>query len=233
MSPHPLDNPVWHSLTSAHASFAIRNGNAARYPRPLAPFIAVGVADEQAGQQLAQLIEEGESAFLVGLAPPMPPGLHIKHQALIVQMVCDSRLDSIPGPGITPLSTAHRDDMLALIALVYPGYFRARTPELGNYLGIYCDGMLAAMAGERMHLDGYQEISAVCTHPDFQGRGLARQLVVALVNQIHERGDIPFLHTEDDNLRARALYERLGFKLRSSVPIWNIQTQTNARSAST
>lgn len=233
MSPHPLDNPVWHSLTSVHAGFAIRNGNAARYPRALAPFIAVGIADEQAGQQLLPLVEEDETAFLVGLAPPLPPGLKIKHQASIVQMVCDSRLDTVSGPEITTLSATHRDDMLALIALVYPGYFRARTPELGNYLGIYCDGRLAAMAGERMHLEGYQEISAVCTHPDFQGRGLARQLVVALVNQIHDRGDIPFLHTEHDNLRARSLYERMGFTLRSSISIWGIQSRGNHPSPST
>ena len=225
MSPHPLDNPVWHSLASVHAGLAIRNGNTARYPRALAPFIAVGAADEQAGLQLAPLVEPDETAFLVGIAPPMPPGLQITHEASIVQMVCDSRLDTLPGPEITALSAAHRDDMLALIALVYPGYFRARTPELGNYLGIYCDGRLAAMAGERMHLQGYQEISAVCTHPDFQGRGLARLLVAALVNQIHDRGDIPFLHTEHDNLRARALYERLGFKLRNSIPIWSIQSR--------
>jgi hypothetical protein len=65
--------------------------------------------------------------------------------------------------------------MIALTDLVFPGFFRPRTLEMGSYLGIYDGRRLAAMAGERMRLDGYQELSAVCTHPDYTGRGYAQR----------------------------------------------------------
>jgi predicted GNAT family acetyltransferase len=57
-----------------------------------------------------------------------------------------------------------------------------------------------------------REISGVCTHPDFQGRGLAQRLVLKLVRRQMQRGEIPFLHVMRENARARALYERMGFR---------------------
>jgi len=47
--------------------------------------------------------------------------------------------------------------------------------ELGRYFGVIENGRLAAMAGERMGMPGFREVSAVCTHPDFLGRGLAQK----------------------------------------------------------
>lgn len=107
--------------------------------------------------------------------------------------------------------------------LVYPEFFRRRTPELGRYLGVYQQGRLVAMAGERMRLDGYQEISAICTHPEFTGRGYAARLTTELVNASLQRGSIPFLHVGSHNTRARALYERLGFRERIDVGLWSVQ----------
>ena len=76
-------------------------------------------------------------------------------------------------PEIVPLGERERADALALTALVYPHYFRPRTMELGRYFGMYVDGRLAAMVGERLGAPDMREMSAICTHPDFRGRGLA------------------------------------------------------------
>jgi predicted GNAT family acetyltransferase len=75
------------------------------------------------------------------------------------------------------------------------------------------------MAGERMHVRGYTELSGVCTHPDFRGRGLARRLSAVVCAGIEARGETPFLHAWKDNRPAIALYEKLGFLLRAEVNV--------------
>ena len=108
---------------------------------------------------------------------------------------------------------------LALTALVYPHYFRARTMDLGRYFGVYADGRLAAMIGERLGDAGHRELSAICTHPDFLGRGLAGRLTTWIANDVLAAGRVPFLHVSHENARAKSLYERLGFRLRRDNPI--------------
>lgn len=223
MKSHPLDNPVWHSLTSHHAPLSVMNGHAGRYPAEVAPFVAVDSDDTQAAEQLCRLVDIGESVYIVGLAPPLASGWRIEQQTTVAQMVCSARIDPGTGPRMMPLSEKHRADMLALTALVFPGFFRARTIEMGRYLGIYADTTLAAMAGERMSMDGYQEISAVCTHPDFLGRGFAVRLVAAISNASIDRGLTPFLHVSHENVRAKSLYERMGFVDRATLPLWSLQ----------
>jgi ribosomal protein S18 acetylase RimI-like enzyme len=222
MTAHLLDNPIWSSLTTKHASFAVIQGNARRYPPQVAPFAAVTEPDAQALSQLESLINGGESVYLVGVAPRFGAGWRVESAFPIPQLVCDEPAVVRAGPDPVPLTEAQRSDMLALTALVFPGFFRARTVEMGRYIGIYHGRVLAAMAGERMRLDGYQEISAVCTHPEFIGRGYAQRLVALLVNAVLERGDTPFLHTHRDNTRALALYDHLGFKIRADVMLWHV-----------
>jgi predicted GNAT family acetyltransferase len=108
-------------------------------------------------------------------------------------------------------------DMLALVEQTKPGPFFQRTIEMGTYLGIRHDGRLVAMAGERLHLTGWTEISAVCTAPDFRGHGLAGRLVRDLVHQIRGRDETPFLHSAATNTNAIRLYEAMGFRLRREV----------------
>lgn len=216
---HALDNPVWESLISRHAALARRAGNAARYPSDTAPFVAVGVADRSAAAQLASLVEVGEQVLFVGVTPPLDAGWTIEPEVLIAQMTCDARLPVTDGPPIVELLPDKVDDMLALTALVYPFYFRPRTVTMGRYFGIYDGGTLAAMAGERMRFDGHQEISAVCTHPDYTGRGHAQRLVATLTNDILDGGRVPFLHVAHQNVRAKALYERLGYTMRADIPL--------------
>jgi len=220
---HPLDNPVWESLKSRHASFARMRGGAGRYPPEVAPFVAVGSPAPDASGDLAELVAEGEPILFVGPCPELGSGWSVKAPVPIAQMVCDARLDPITGPEITELSDPQLADMLALTALVYPHYFRPRTPEMGRYLGIYDGKTLAAMAGERMGFDGYQEISAVCTHPDYTGRGYAQRLVAELTNGSFDTGRIPFLHVSNENTRAKSLYERMGYVQRIDIPLWSVR----------
>lgn len=229
MTAHLLDNPIWSSLTTKQSSFAVTRGKAARYPPQVAPFAGVSTADAEALSQLEVVINGGESVYLVGVAPEFGPGWRVESAFPIPQLLCAKPADVRAGPEPVTLTEAHRSDMLALTALVFPGFFRARTVEMGRYIGIYHGRVLAAMAGERMRMDGYQEISAVCTHPEFIGRGYAQRLVALLVNAVLERGDTPFLHTHRDNSRALALYDHLGFKIRSEVMLWSVTRDRTAR----
>jgi len=105
-------------------------------------------------------------------------------------------------------------EMLALTRLTKPGPFGKRTHEMGEYWGIRQNGELIAMAGERLRLPSYTEISAVCTHPDHLGHGHATALISMLIQRIRSRGEQPFLHVRPENTRALQLYERLGFEQR-------------------
>jgi len=109
--------------------------------------------------------------------------------------------------------------MLDLVAITQPGPFGPRTGELGEYFGVIDAGRLVAMAGERMHAGALREISGVCTHPDFQGRGLARRLIERLIRLEVRRNQTPFLHVMRDNIHARGLYERMGFRHHREVAL--------------
>ena len=129
-------------------------------------------------------------------------------------MVCNRR---VRPPGDVDIRALETDiaDMVALAALTHPGPFRSHTYRFGTYLGIRVNGALAAMGGQRMHLPGYREVSAICTHPDFRGRGYARLIVARLVAMIFDEGLKPFLHVQAENTAAQALYATLGFAERA------------------
>ena len=143
-------------------------------------------------------------------------------------MICPAPIDAVDGPEVLALSDAHRADVLALTALVYPHYFRARTMDLGRYFGIYQDGRLAAMIGERLGTDAHQEVSAICTHPDYLGRGYARRLTALLTNDILLQGRLPFLHVSYENVRAKSMYEQLGYRVRVDIPFWSLKRPAGA-----
>jgi ribosomal protein S18 acetylase RimI-like enzyme len=224
MDDSELDNPFWSSLASRHRDLAMRVGDVARFPPAFAPFLGVADAGVDVGSALESLVSPGESVYLLGVAPRhLPGGWRLEALAELAQMVCPARTDSVDGEPIVPLSESNRADVLALTALVYPHYFRARTMELGRYFGIYREGRLAAMIGERLGTDRHQEISAVCTHPDFLGQGHARRLLAWLSNDVLARGRLPFLHVSRDNDRAVRLYEQNGYRLGRTIPFWSLR----------
>ncbi|UJB18108.1 MULTISPECIES: GNAT family N-acetyltransferase [Lysobacter] len=223
MSDHVLDNPIWQSLSTRHRDLALGQGDAARYPASIAPFLGVARHGEAMDPSLAALVPPGDTALLLGRAPRVGPGWELRHMTDLAQMICPDPIAAADAADIVELGPDQRDDVLALTALVYPHYFRPHTMDLGRYFGIYQGDRLAAMAGERMGTHDYTELSAICTHPDFLGRGYARRLLVFLSNDNHARGRIPFLHVSHENPRAIELYERNGYRLRRDIPFWALR----------
>ena len=223
MTAHALDNPIWESLASRHRALALRQGDVARYPAQVAPFLGVPADGTDAAAALGSLVLPGDTALLLGPTPRAASGWELKHLAQLAQMICPARIAEVDGPEIIALSEPHHADILALTARVYPHYFRPRTTDLGRYFGIYRDGRLAAMIGERMGMQGYTEISAVCTHPDCNGRGHARRLLAWLSNDNLDHGRIPFLHVSQQNQRAMRLYARNGYHIRREIAFWSLR----------
>jgi ribosomal protein S18 acetylase RimI-like enzyme len=214
---------LWSALTTAHRNFALTSGGVARYPAEVAPFLATD-RDRASDEALAELVAPDETVFLIGPAPEVPDGWRLESLGEIVPMVFDGPLPAAPAAAITPL-----DDRAAvneLAALVYPHYFRPRTIELGRYFGVVEARRLVAMIGERMAMPGLREISAVCTHPEAIGRGLARALLVYLTADLVARGTQPFLHVSPANERARRLYEQNGYRTRRMIEFTALRRAT-------
>jgi ribosomal protein S18 acetylase RimI-like enzyme len=224
MTSRLLDNPIWSSLTTEQAPLSHGTALAKRYEADVAPFAAVGRSDERSSDDVARIVAPDECVYFVGVPPALDERWTVLTSSRIVQMVWSSEPREVPNPSeIVPLTGRDNADMIALTSAVFPGFFRPRTREMGAYYGIRKGPVLAAMAGERMHLAGHQEISAVCTHPDFVGRGHAAQLVIYVTNLIRGRGVVPFLHVGEANARARELYLRVGFVERALLPMWYVR----------
>jgi ribosomal protein S18 acetylase RimI-like enzyme len=212
-----LDNAVWHALTTTHAMFAEGTGRARRYPADVSVFGAVDSFDDESWADLATVTgTAGHVTIFRDEIPPPPPGWEVTLDGRGHQMVLE-RLVPAPVPPIRRLAAADVPGALDLIARTRPGPFAVRTIELGAYFGVFDGEELVAMAGERLRLPGFTEISAVCTAPAARGRGLAAGLSTHVASEILARGDTPFLHHADDNHGARRVYERLGFAFRRPV----------------
>ena len=215
-----LDRPVWESLASRQAPLSLGGTLAKRYQRDVNLFASARDDSAAALDALAALVEPGEHVYVLQVPEiAVPSRLCATRTALGVQMVATRSIDAVAADDVVLLGDADAPEMLALAQLTQPGPFLARTHVMGTFRGIRIDGRLAAMAGERMRTPGYTEVSGVCTHPDFRGRGLARRLSAIVANAIQVRGETPFLHAWKDNHPAIALYEQLGFRLRAEVNV--------------
>jgi ribosomal protein S18 acetylase RimI-like enzyme len=210
-------NPWWHALQTRHSHFAVSVGNACRYPGDVVPFAAVKTPDPTAIQQLRSLLEPGESVWIAGKGPAPEADLECLQMALA---------ENITPPGadreLTPLTVADAPEMVALTTLAFPGYFRIRTIEMGQYYGVRAGGQLIAMGGERLALDGYTEISAVCTHPDHRGKGYAQSIMWQLVRNHRRDGQTSWLHVGAANRYAIELYLGMGFQIVRSVTLHQV-----------
>jgi ribosomal protein S18 acetylase RimI-like enzyme len=207
-----LARHVWHALTTRQAHFAEGTGRARRFVADISPFAATADDSPEAVADLGRLIPAGGSAILLQAEPtPFPEGVTGEGGYLGVQMVARSVTAPEPSPDVIDLGDGAAAEMLALATLTQPGPFQVRTHLMGNFVGIRRDGRLVAMAGERMKLPGYTEVSAVCTHPDERRRGFASLLSRVVSARIMARGETPFLHAFASNHAAIRLYEKLGF----------------------
>jgi predicted GNAT family acetyltransferase len=170
---------------------------------------------------LEAVVDVGDDmATVARLLPKLPPHWEILYESRITQMIRSDRKPLPEGDfDATILGPADVPEMLRLVELTKPGPFRPRTIELGTYIGVRLSGRLVAMAGERLWIDDFREVSAVCTHPDVQGRGYARGLIHQVINRMLRAGQTPILHVESANKRAIELYASLGFGRRSELSL--------------
>ena len=217
---HPLDRPVWTTLTTRQAHLAQGDGRALRLAPAYGLFAAAADGSDESLAALAALVPLAGALATVGTAEPGPPPGLAAEPHILWQMAC-RRLTQAPAPPafeIVDLSEADADQMLALATLTKPGPFFERTHQLGAFVGVKdADGRLLAMAGERMNPPGFTEVSGVCTEPDQRGRGYAGALMRVVAGRIAGRGETAFLHTYAHNTGAIGLYESLGFSLRREV----------------
>jgi GNAT superfamily N-acetyltransferase len=217
--PMPLNNPIYNALTSLESPFNIGNSEVAYFPSTIAPFI--GLPNWSATQQqkiLDQTPPDRNWFVIYGQPITFTDAFKIIFSIPLYQLTCNTlSISKKYAETMLPLGSQHIEEMIALTSLTKPGPFSQRTIEFGNYHGIFKDDKLVAMGGERMHLNGYTEISAICTHPDFQGRGFGAQIVHFLSDQIIAKGQIPFLHARIDNVTALNVYKRMGYVTRAEM----------------
>lgn len=212
-----LDNPIWNSLGTEHSRFAAGNGLARSYLPEIGPLSGTSNQSSEAYEALRELAGHGGVVVLfLEQSFPDRPNWTLIRGGFVDQMIFEG--DRPPAPGrrlsqaeVRPLTPAHIPAMVELAELTEPGPFRKRTNELGSFFGIFDSGRLVAMAGQRMRVPGFIEVSAVCTHPAARGRGYARTLMSTVMEDIFNQGATPFLHVLPDNGSAIRVYEDLGF----------------------
>src|SRR5215813_6824459 len=213
-----LDNPIWFALTTEHRLIARSHGLARRYPPDVSPLVALLRPTNEAFADLRRLVSPGEHVALFTASPlDVPEDWQVDRSRWMDQMIYEASLVS---PSVASLlGTTDVPEMLELTAATEPGPFLPQTIRMGSYFGIRAsDGRLVAMAGERLQSAAFAEISAVCTHPEFRGRGYARALVTLLTAQILAAGKTPFLHVKSEN-GAKVVYQKIGFRLRAAISL--------------
>jgi ribosomal protein S18 acetylase RimI-like enzyme len=217
---HLLDRPVWSALETRHAALAQGGDLAKRYPPSIVPFAAARDDSTESLRALSALAAPGEDLLLLQANEIiLPPELATVSTASAVQMIAERPLAGFIDERVERLNQTDAADMLALAVLTKPGPFSLRALSLGDFWGVKMGGVLVAMAGERMKQTGYTELSGVCAHPNFQGQGLGRLLSLFVAGQISSRGEQPYLHAYATNTAAIALYESIGFRLRSKMNV--------------
>ncbi|MBB3655148.1 putative GNAT family acetyltransferase [Rhizobium sp. BK650] len=215
---HILDRPIWNALQTAHADLAEGSQHAMRYPPSIVPFAAAADDGRESLEALENLPAADEVMAIVEAEPVfIPDGLTVVSEGKLVQMIAERPCERMTDSRLQPLTTDDAEEMLALAMLTKPGPFTLGAQRLGTFWGVKIDGRLVAMAGQRLRHPGFGELSGLCTHPDFQGRGLGTLLFRYVAGEISARGDTVFLHAYYTNTPAITLYEALGFKLRSEM----------------
>ena len=218
-SVHPLDHPIWYALTSTQARLSEGSAMARRYPPAIAPFAALSELSPECFDALRALMSPSENAVLFTLEPVTVHGGFKTVLAATGEQMIGTPADTPMSAEIVRLGVDDAPAMVDLAELTKPGPFTLRTHELGTFFGIKVGGRLVAMTGERMKPAKFTEMTAVCVHPEYRGRGYAQMLLSAISKQIIARGETPFLHVFSDNAAAIALYRRQGMDIRRRIHV--------------
>lgn len=216
-----LDNPVYHSLNEYHEKFCFNFGDTKFYNPEVACF--GGAAEISTAEDITEYAKICDDFLIFGTRPDLGNLKTDLSQLVCDQYVLENPIQSDLTEEIIELKEDHYDELLAFVMKFYPYYFKARTPELGRYFGIFKDDQLVAVTGERMQMNDMTEVSAVITDTDHLGKGLAKQLVTFVSGKIFEDGKTPFLHVAESNTGAKMLYEKLGFKHRGKINLWGVK----------
>ncbi|RYY59294.1 MAG: GNAT family N-acetyltransferase [Chitinophagaceae bacterium] len=220
-----LYNPVYNALAARDAHLGNGTSTVRYYDEAVAPFAGFPTNYQDGFRELHDLLPPGRQIVFARPDPiEQPAGWSLKTcleglQFIFPDIPLPPPADLVP----QPLGSAHIDEMVELVKLTRPGPFAKRTIEFGHYHGFFDNGKLVAMTGQRMHVGNYNEISAVCTHPDHLGKGYAAALIVHQLHLIRSQGRQAFLHVKADNTRAVALYNRLGFSVNRPMYFYFMQ----------
>lgn len=220
---HVLDNPVWFALTEKQSRYCIDYGNVKFYKTDYAPFGAF-INSENTAEVILKHSKLIKDFFIVGNIPIMPPKFKPAIKYVGLQMILREKIKLPITETVIELQEKHLEDLMGLIKLVYPHFFKEKTSKLGRYYGIYKSNILVSVVGERMQTKHFTEISAVATHPDYLGNGYAKQLITYASNKIFEDNKTPFLHVDETNLGPINLYKKLGFIVRKKIEYWKISS---------
>jgi ribosomal protein S18 acetylase RimI-like enzyme len=217
-----LDNPVWNALSQSH-SWLSKDYGSIKFYNPEYNSFGGCSSGSDIENGLIEYSQITDSFFVVGDKPIVPDTLHIEKEVLCYQMVMVKLFPFIHNHNIKPLEESEYEALFNLIQLVMPGYFRPKTPLMGQYFGIYDGQKLVSAAGMRIHMDHYTEVSSIVTDPEYRGRGYAAALTAHCAQIILNESKIPFLHVLTTNDTAISMYERLGFQKRRLMSFWLIK----------
>jgi GNAT superfamily N-acetyltransferase len=219
-----LDNPVWHSLSENHKDFALDYKGFKFYSPEVCAFGGCIMDPKNSERALDQYAALTDSFYVVGEQPEFSNKLVLNKNLVCLQMLLEIPIALEVVEEIVELrSKQQKQELFNLVNLVQPGYFKERTVELGQYFGIYKNGDLVAVTGERMKMNNFTEVSAVVTHPDHTGKGYAMQLIKHTCEKIFKEDKLPYLHVAETNIAAIKLYEKLGFTTRRKISFWNLK----------
>ena len=225
-----LDNPVWNALISGNKHLSAGSERVKFFDREVSPF--AGLIKNTPANLLAlyELSISDHPVLLWSVEQLSFPKIWKVIDCIPgYQMLYDlPTLPQHPISGITQLTEKDVPEMMALTKLTKPGPFGKRTIEFGHYEGIFENRQLVAMTGQRFHPFDHVEISAVCTHPDYLGKGYAKQLLCSQLAKIVDTDCKPHLHVRQDNERAIHVYKTLGFRIRIPVYFYVIQKMVSA-----
>lgn len=218
-----LDNPVWFSLTEKHTNHGVDYGNIKIYLPDYTPFGAF-INGEDTSVAIEKYSKLTPSFFMVGEKPKMPSSFKPPIKYVGLQMIIRNNINYPITEHIVELNESHYQDLMNLVDIAYPDFFKPKTNTLGRYFGIFKNQKLVAITGERMQTKHFTEISGVITHPDHVGNGYAKQLITHTSNKIFEDNKTPFLHVDQTNLGPINLYKKLGFEIRRKLEFWRVNS---------